>query len=160
MAERLRSLGKGKKARKNQGDMGETAPLSPWEHESEYELVRGAYGPGSEMPPVNRRNPRRNPAPESVRYDDLSTAQLTFLSNTGDESASRELARRNPRTRSQRELADARAYARTQMDDETARMMAEQAEDEKRDYVRRRVQLKRKEAKGQYSPRHAKFGSR
>lgn len=160
VAERLRSLGKGKKARKNQGDMGETAPLSPWEHESEYELVRGAYGPGSEMPPVNRRNPRRNPAPESVRYDDLSTAQLTFLSNTGDESASRELARRNPRTRSQRELADARAYARTQMDDETARMMAEQAEDEKRDYVRRRVQLKRKEAKGQYSPRHAKFGSR
>lgn len=234
VAERLQSL-KSRKARKNHGDMSETAPLSPWEHESEYELVRGAYGPGSEMPPVNRRNPRRNPAPEFTRYDDLSDAQLTFLSNTGDESASRELALRNPRssgkrqkrqlqervqaaraaiareaeemryaqgsagararfeqedrrreaervgqylaeqrsrdaereaylynprTRSQRELADARAYARTQMDDETARMMAEQAEDEKRDYVRRRVQLERKKAKGQYGPRHVKFGPR
>ena len=55
------------------------------------------------MLPVNRRNPRRmvrrNPAPEFVRYDDLSDAQLTFLSNTGDESASRELALRNPRRR-------------------------------------------------------------
>lgn len=159
VAERLQAL-KSRKARKNHGDMSETAPLSPWEHESEYELVRGAYGPGSEMPPVNRRNPRRNLAPEFTRYDDLSDAQLTFLSNTGDESASRELALRNPRPRSQRELADARAYARTQMDDETARMMAEQAEDEKRDYFRRRVQLERKKAKGQYGPRHVKFGPR
>ena len=63
--------------------------------------MRGAYGPYAEMPPVNRRNPngghaRRNPAPESVNYDHLSDAQLTFLSNTGDEHASHELARRNP----------------------------------------------------------------
>lgn len=107
VAERLRSLGKGKKARKNSGD--ETAPLSPWEHESQYELVRGAYGPYAEMPPVNRRNPngghahaRRNPAPESVNYDHLNDTQLTFLSNTGDEHASLELARRNPRSSGRR----------------------------------------------------------
>ena len=126
VAERLRSLGKSKKARKNGGDDGETAPLSPWDHESEYELVRGAYGPGSEMPPVNRRNPngghaRRNPAHLSVSYDHLSDAQLTFLSNTGDEHASHELARRNPRSsgkRQKRQLQERMHAARASMERE------------------------------------------
>ena len=130
VAERLRSLGKGKKARKNGGDDGETAPLSPWDHESEYELVRGAYGPGSEMPPVNRRNPngghaRRNPAHLSVSYDHLSDAQLTFLSNTGDEHASHELALRNPRSsgkRQKRQLQERVHAARASMEREAEEM--------------------------------------
>jgi hypothetical protein len=104
-----------KKARANCGDSGEYAPATPWDEDSQYELVRGAYGPYSEMPPVNRRNPRtrRNPgeysnfhphsraAPEFTDYKHASNSDLTFMSNTGDELASQELARRNPSERTQ-----------------------------------------------------------
>ena len=147
VAERLRSLGKGKKARKNGGD--ETAPLSPWDHESQYELVRGAYGPYAEMPPVNRRNPAR----KAVSYDHLNDTQLTFLSNTGDEHASQELARRNPRSsgkRQKRQLQERVHATRASMEREAEEMRYAQGSADARAHFERESRHREAERVGQY----------
>ena len=115
VAERLRALG-AKKARKNCGDGGQ-ASATPWDQGSEYELVRGPYGPGLAMPPVNRRNPARAAAPEFTNYRQLQRPELTFLSNTGDEQASRELPRRNPQSSGKSSKAEMLRAATREMRD-------------------------------------------
>ena len=55
---------------------------------SPYELRRGAYGPGRNMPPVNRRNP-------SMKK--MGGPQLEALANQGDPEAYEEIERRAER---------------------------------------------------------------